>query len=403
VNESRSDDDGAELPTPRPGAVSSVIVVAEQLRRAVPGGIGTFAEGLLGALGPPSAGISAGLPAVSLLASRPPTIPDPLDVYGFPVHASFLPGRALTRAWSAGIVGAPASAALVHSVSLAAPRSGRVPLVVTVHDLAWRTIPEAFPRRGRRWHESAFQRALVRAARLAVPSRPVADRVVDAGADIASVRIVGVGSDHLPPPDHDAAARVLARIGVHGPFLLSVGTLEPRKNLDALTRAYTSARSSLPGDWPLVLVGPTGWGSEIDRIPGVAAAGRVAAPILSALYERAALLVYVPIEEGFGLPPVEAMRAGTAVVASAVPSVGDAALVVDPANADDIAAGLVALSTDEDRRRRLVEAGKRHVADMTWRAVARRHVAMWREVLDQGPAAGPPGEVEAGPPGEAVS
>jgi glycosyltransferase involved in cell wall biosynthesis len=388
----------AEARPPRvPGVESGpVVIVAEQLRRPVGGGIATFATALLGALAELAAGnAEPPLPPISLCASRPLRLPDPLGEFGFPVHASLLPGPVLTRAWSAGLIGphahrrarrpGRATPLIVHSVSTAAPPPRGSVLVVTVHDVAWRAFPDAVPRHGRRWHEAALQRALRRAARLVVPSQAVRTELIDDGAAESSIVVVGEGSDHLPPPDNEGTRRLLARLGVHGPFLLAVGTLEPRKNLDRLLEAYAGARSKLPEPWPLVVVGPVGWGPKLSAAPGVVAAGRVSGPVLVGLYRQARLVAYVPLAEGFGLPPVEAMRVGTPVVASPVPSVAVApapavAAVIDPRQADDIAAALVSVASDDELRRRLVAAGRAHAEEMTWEAVARRHVALWGEL-----------------------
>ena len=137
--------------------------------------------------------------------------------------------------------------------------------------------------------------------------------------------MIPMGSDHLPPPDSTAGAAHLARLGIHGPFLLSVGTLEPRKNQARLIEAYGRIRGSLPEPWPLVMVGPTGWGEQVAPATGVILAGLVSPAELSALYAMARLLAYVPLIEGFGLPPVEAMAFGTPVVASPLPSTAGAA------------------------------------------------------------------------------
>ncbi len=186
-----------------------------------------------------------------------------------------------------------------------------------------------------------------------------------------------MGSDHLPEPDHDGARRLLAAASVGGPFLLSVGTIEPRKNQRRMVEAYTRARGQLPGPWPLVLVGPSGWGREVAPTDGVAAVGSVAPAVLAALYAQAHLLVYVPLIEGFGLPPVEAMRLGTPVVASPIPSTGGAALEVDPHDTDSIAAGIVSGATDEALRSRLRELGTARSSELAWSAIAHRHLAVW--------------------------
>lgn len=363
-----------------------VLLVVEQLRRAVPGGIGTYVRGLLQGLGELDEAGAGGLPAVTLYASRPRSAPDPLKALGHDLSVSLLPPPLLTRAWTWGLADVPRGAHVVHATSLAAPPARHAPLVVSVQDLAFRDLPEAFPRRGRRWHERAWRQALHRASLLVVPAVSVADRVASEGADPARVRVVPHGSDHLPSPDHADAARLLEHLGVSGSFLLSVGTLEPRKNLQRLFSAYRDASAAWAESVPLVVVGPRGWGNAEDDgapTPGVHFAGPVAAATLAALYARAFAVAFVPLLEGFGLPVLEAMAAGAPVVASAVPSLDgspDAAVVVDPTDESSIAEGLSRVVGDDALRRRLVEAGNRHAAELTWGRSAAAHVELWQSI-----------------------
>jgi alpha-1,3-rhamnosyl/mannosyltransferase len=271
-------------------------------------------------------------------------------------------------------------------VSLATLESHRAPLVVTVHDLLWRRIPDAYPARGRRWHEGALRRALRRADQFVVPADVVGADLVEAGASPDRITVIPMGSDHLPPPDLPAAAAHLKSLGVEGPFLLCVGTLEPRKNLQRLVEAYESVRSELPEPWPLVMVGPSGWGEQVELAPGVVLAGSVSASELTGLYASASLLAYVPLIEGFGLPPVEAMSVGTPVVASPLPSTGGAALEVDPHDTASIAAGLLQVATDEPTRTDLVAKGTARAAELSWTSIARRHRDVWDLVAGGRPA-----------------
>ena len=354
-----------------------LLVVAEQLRRAVPGGIGTYARGLLGGL---AALDPTERPDVTLWASRAPRGgPDPLAALG-PVVTTALPSRAQVLAWDRGLGRPPGRADLVHATSFALPATGAVPLTAMVHDLAWRHFPEAYPDRGRRWHEAALARALDRAALLLVPSTPVADDLLAAGAPAARVEVVEEGCDHLAPPDGGAAEELLRRLGVTGDFLLTVSTLEPRKNLARLAAAYVLARPRLPEPWPLVVAGPEGWGPAVRPSPGVLLAGNITGGALTALYRRARVVAYVPLREGFGLPVAEAMACGAPVVASPVPSAGGAALEVDPFDVDAIAAALVAAATDDACRTELVAAGTARAATLTWGRAARRHVELWTTV-----------------------
>ncbi|MFP5318289.1 MAG: glycosyltransferase family 4 protein [Acidimicrobiia bacterium] len=355
------------------------LLVAEQLRRRVPGGIGTYVRGL-----------ARETEGVTLWASRPPSGggragPDPLVALGRPVVTSPLPGRALVWAWDRGWGWGPAAPPpghdVVHAPSLAVPAAvGNTPLAVTVHDLAWRRVPETFPARGRRWHEAALARALSRASILLAPSRQTADDLLAAGAAPERVEVVDEGCDHLPAPDPEAAATLLRNLGVEADYLLSVSTLEPRKNLPRLVAAYQAARDRLPGRLPLVVAGPVGWGDELGRTgpgAGVVLTGNVDGAVLAGLYAAAAAVVTVPLFEGYGLPAVEAMACGAPVVASPQPSLGGAAYEVDPLDVDAIAAALVRVSTDASLRADLVEAGRERAATLTWAAAAARHQELW--------------------------
>lgn len=358
-----------------------VLLLVEQLRRKAAGGIGTYVLGLIQGLTDMS---DAGRPDIELFASRPRTKPDDLARLGFPLRSSVLPGPLLTRAWDRGVLRAPGGYDVVHALSMATAEPGSAALVSTVHDLLWRHVPDTYPARGRAWHEAALQRSLARSDRFLVPSEVVADDLVHAGASPDRVAVVPMGCDHLPAPDSDAVDALLSRLGVVGPFLLSVGTMEPRKNLMRLALAYDRMRSSLPEPWPLVVVGPSGWGEQLHEHQGVVLAGMVTQSELAGLYARARLLAYVPLMEGFGLPPVEAMLAGAPVVASNVPSTAGAAYQVDPHDTDSIAEGLLVVATDEITRHQLETAGRRHAAELSWSTIAQRHVGLWEEVRSSG-------------------
>jgi glycosyltransferase involved in cell wall biosynthesis len=375
-------------------------MAVEQLRRRVPGGIGNYARGLLSGLA--ECGGERDEFDITLLASRrrgrfglPARDDDPLARYGHPLALSHLPGPLLTRSWDHGWLQAPGGYDIVHSVSLASPpirAEGPEHSVVTVHDVAWRRHPQATTGRGLAWHESTLCRVRDSRAAMVVTSRFVAADLMADGVHPDRITIVHGGSDHLVPPDLGATDALLAQLGVHGEFLLTVSTLEPRKNVDRLVRAHRRIRSSLPEPWPLVIVGPAGWGpamSNPDELVGVVLAGAVSDAVLTGLYTRARAFAYVPLTEGYGLPPLEAMRLGTpTVAANEVPSVHDLgepgpapALIVDPSDVDDIAAALTAALTDEAVRADLSRRGQAYSSGRTWRAAANQHLGLWRSLV----------------------
>ncbi|MHB1924402.1 MAG: glycosyltransferase family 4 protein [Acidimicrobiales bacterium] len=365
-----------------------VMVVAEQLRRRVPGGIGTYAAGLLSGL----AAVDHPGVEIALLAGRPgrrsggPSgrspeyarpAADPLAPWGLPIEAGPLPGRGLVRLWDHGRARPRRPHDVLHAVSQAFPVSA-APLSVMVHDLSYRHFPDAFPPRGRRWHEASLARVVARAAVVIAPSRATAEDLAAEGA--RRTEVIEHGADHLPPPDTERTAGLLGRLGIGGPFLLSVGTLEPRKNLSGAMAGYTRARSRLPEPWPLLVVGPAGWGPGVEPVEGAVMAGAVDDAVLAGLYASARCLVYVPLLEGFGLPPVEAMAHGLPVVVSPMPGPGGEGLEVAPGDPEEIAQALVLAATDGPLRDQLIEKGRRRAAGLTWAASARRHLEVWESL-----------------------
>ncbi len=394
---------------PDDGAIH-VLVAAQQLRRRVPGGIGTYARGLLHGLrviadhdrsdrnrgqgrldDEPELSVTVLASEIRGKAAPDATSRDPLAAFGWPLRTVKLPGPLLTRAWDRRLLAAPGGFDVVHSVSTAAPPvrgngpSGRpTRSTVTVHDMAWRQFPEATTTRGREWHEAALQRASKYADILLVPSHAVATELLATGISSDRVQMFTVGTDHLPAPDGAETATLLHRLGVEGEYLLSVSTLEPRKNLPRLLSAYAAVRRLLPEPWPLVIVGPDGWGEAPQEAPGVILAGSVTDGVLAGLYERARLFAYVPLTEGYGLPPVEAMTFAVPVVASdGVPSVQgqpgepDAARIVDAMSVESIADGLLEVATNEATRSDLASRGLVVARSRTWGAMAHQHLDIW--------------------------
>jgi glycosyltransferase involved in cell wall biosynthesis len=358
----------------------NITVVAQQMRQPVPGGIGTYIRGLVQGL---AEGSHPDL-EIAFLASRASERPDPLAAWGRVIDSPW-GHRGLAFLWEHELVRAPLGADVVHATSLAFPslrKNSGAKSSMFLHDVAWRTHPEFYPERGRAFHERALGRALASEAALLVPSTSTADELIKSGVSSARLSIVGEGSDHLP---------LLPRVS-DGEFLLAVSTQEPRKNLSRLIEAYARIRTRLPEPWPLYIVGPKGWSGRTGEKPvvgdgqeGVELLGPVSDDRLAELLATARTFAYVPLVEGYGLPPVEAMRAGVPVVASAVPSVdSERAFIVNPLDVDDIARGLLRVSTDDDLRTALVQRGRSFAIAQTWKIAADAHADAWRTLIKTG-------------------
>ena len=293
--------------------------------------------------------------------------------------------RALVAAWERGI-GPSVPGDLTHALTpLAPPRRGR-PLVVTVHDAVPWTHPQTLTPRGVRWHRRVIERAARTADLIVVPTAAVADELghhVRIGND--RLRIIGEGVSRALTPPLDAAQRA-GRLQLPDRYLLTVATLEPRKGLTVLLQALASpAAPSLP----LLVVGPTGWGgldpvSEAGRLglaDRVRVLGRVPDEDLAVLLDRATALVVPSRAEGFGLPLLEAMAAGTPAVISPAAALvevsGGAALV---ATDEGLAQALRTVVEDDALRDTMSSAGRLRARAYTWSAAADALWAAYGEI-----------------------
>ena len=271
---------------------------------------------------------------------------------------------------------------LVHATNFVLPALKAAPGVVTVHDLSFF--------RDDTWPGGHRLRDLVpwsvrRAAAVVVPTEAIADEVV------ARLRVpdrkIHVTPEGVAPVFFGAGAlgaEALSRLGIPGRFVVATGTIEPRKNLPTLLEAWRRVSGELEG-WTLVLAGPKGWGPELPETPGVLPIGWVGDETLPGLLAAAELFCYPSHYEGFGLPPLEAMAAGTPAIAgrysAAAEVLGDAAWLVDPDDPGGFAEALRTLATDTALRRSFVVAGKAHAAGYTWERTAATTISAYRSVL----------------------
>ena len=263
---------------------------------------------------------------------------------------------------------------ICHSTT-AIPAATAARHVVTIHDVAFVHTPERFTRHGARVMRRGLERC--RAADLVMcPSESTAADLVAVGFDRGRLRVVPWGVEHQAVAVADIdRVRVAHRLPDR--FVLFVGTLEPRKNLDRLTAAMARLDERIP----LVVAGATGWGDAASpHGADVRFLGFVPHHDLAPIYATAAAFAYPSLEEGFGLPVVEAMAQGTAVVTSrgtATEEVaGGAAMLIDPHDIASIAAGLTDVLADPSP---WSTSGRARAATFSWPAAADATVAVYRE------------------------
>lgn len=275
---------------------------------------------------------------------------------------------------------------LVHAPSLAVPPTGDLPLVVTVHDVAFLREPAAFTRRGLDFHRRGLELAHRDAAVIITASRFARDELISVGFDRTRIHLAPHGvALRAPEPDSMIDTRV-KRVGVEAPYVLAVGTVEPRKGLDMLAKALTRARVEIP-NLSLAIVGPDGWLSVSGlEAPGIRRLGTVDEHTLDALFRRALLCAVPSRYEGFGLPALEAMARGCPVIASNATSlpevVGSAGLLIPVGAVDAWAEAIVSLAADPDRRAELASLGRQRAAGFTWRGSAFAHAAAYAAAVD---------------------
>ena len=270
-------------------------------------------------------------------------------------------------------------AEVLHLPAAIGPWRSPVPLVVTVHDVLALEHPEWFSRANALQQRLAVRRLANAARRVIVPSRHTAERLQEAtGVSGERVRVIpwGVGPPFTPGPADPA---VLRRHGIDGPYVVAVGTLQPRKGFDELAEEA--------GDRRLVIVGARGW-HDADiaaRLRGRAIlTGRVDDAELVSLLRGADALVHPARGEGFGFPPLEAMACGTPVIAyrtSSLPEVvGDAGVLVEP-DPGALGEALGRLLADPALRATLRERGLARAGQLTWERCGEATAATYGEAL----------------------
>ncbi|HZU04922.1 MAG TPA: glycosyltransferase family 1 protein [Chloroflexota bacterium] len=286
-----------------------------------------------------------------------------------------------------------------HATDHLLPPLRRPATVFTVHDLAFLIQPQTHLPTNRLFLTALMPRFVAAATAIIADSEATRrDLLRYYPAAALKVHVVHLGVEATFQPVAPEAARAVAsRYGLPERYVLFVGVLEPRKNIQTLLRAYRSLLQQrdggTAGSLPLVIVGPRGWWYRdlyrAVRELGLAALVRFLGPVpdadLPALYSGATAFVYPSLYEGFGLPPLEALACGTPVVCSdraALPEVvGDAALLVDPQDAGAIARALARVLDDDHLRQALRVRGLARAARFTWERTAQATVRVYEQAL----------------------
>ena len=310
-----------------------------------------------------------------------------------------LPARVLLKTWARA--SAPKidrwirPARVVHATNYLSPPS-ELPSIVSIYDCSFVRYAELCTPEVRAY-VPIVRRAIARGVTVHTTSQFVANEIEDTFSPglRAAGRLVVVTLG-IPPIGTEAEmpSEIEARLG-GAPFVLSIGTLEPRKNYAHLVSAFAKAASDQP-DLRLVIAGQDGPSRpDVDRAierlsPDVASrvvlAGPVSDPARRALLDGAAMLAYPSIYEGFGFPALEAMTAGVPVVAAragAIPEIsGDAALLVEPTDENKLAEAITRVLTDSETRHELVARGRDRVRQFSWQDTARGLAAVYRRLAE---------------------
>jgi len=268
--------------------------------------------------------------------------------------------------------------------------------LLTVHDLSFLKYPEFFSARKNFWHRMVKAKKLLKRFSLviAVSENTKRDIMELGGINPDKVKVIysGVGEEYkkLPLINYQfSVKRIRDKYNLPERFILYLGTIEPRKNVDGIIRAYNQLRvmSCELRDYKLIIAGARGWKSEnIYREWDKSAfkndikfLGYVEPDDKIYLYNLASVFIYPSFYEGFGFPPLEAMACGAPVVASFASSlpevVGDAALMVDPYNINDLAGALEKVLVDENLKNKLIARGLEQAKKFSWRETARAYLS----------------------------
>ena len=278
---------------------------------------------------------------------------------------------------------------LWHGPHYTLPLRLEIPTVVTVHDLTFFEHPEWHERTKVRFFRRMIRSACTRAGAIIAVSPHTGRRLQAVLAPRAPIVVAEHGVDHARfVAEADGDFELLSRAGITPPFVAFAATIEPRKDVPNLIRAFARVARQRP-ELKLVIAGRDGWGTEAVRDAAahsgvttrILRVGWMADDVLPAFFRRAEVVAYPSLEEGFGLPALEALACGAALVTTTGSAmedvVGDAAALVSPCDTDALAAAIARLCDDPEQRARFRAAGPRRASAFTWSASVDQHLAAY--------------------------
>ena len=275
------------------------------------------------------------------------------------------------------------------------PIRTHLPTVVTVHDLSVFLYPEWHPADRVAFHERHFRRGIATADHVIVVSEAVRREMIDVlgfPADRVTAIHNGIGDQFRPQPP-EAVEATRRKLGLPPRYFLAVGTIEPRKNIGTLLRAFCDLPAEIRASCPLVLAGGWGWKSDRERElfetearhRGAIHLGYVDDADLPGLYGGAAALLYPSFYEGFGLPPVEMLACGGGLIASTAAAVrevvGGRAVLLDPHDLEGWREAMRRVAIEADYLAMTCRGGMAHARRFTWEAAARKTLTVYQRVL----------------------
>jgi glycosyltransferase involved in cell wall biosynthesis len=357
------------------------------------GGLGRYVDGLLGALANMDADLAVVCQRVD--AERYGRLVPAGQIVAGPASLTNRTARIAWEQTGLPLIAEHVAAAVIHAPNYSVPmRPGR-PVVTTIHDATFFSEPDLYPATRGAFYRAAIRSAVKRSTRCIVPSKATRDeliRLVDADPTRLDVAYHGVDHDVFRPPTEAEASRISARLGLRGQeYIAFLGAFEPRKNVPSLIRGWVSAVADFAAPPALVIAGGAGWDDEIEaavaEVPEnlrVIRPGYLRMADLSAFLGGALVVAYPSHGEGFGLPVLEAMACGAAVLTThrlSLPEVGGDAVAYTEPDSASIGAALSGLLADEGRRQALGSAAHARSLEFTWETSAQAHLVAYTRAV----------------------